>query len=153
MKLYRLCKAAYGHDLSGKGAAEFGGRWNSKGVAVLYTATSPALCVAEMVVHLPLGITPSGFVMLSFELEEPFPGRVISPAELPQDWNSYPHPEATQRIGDRFIREQQYLALMAPSAVVPSDHLVLLNPAHQDFSRLRQTCQQEFRFDERLFTR
>lgn len=153
MKLYRLCKAAYSHDLSGKGAAEFGGRWNSKGVAVLYTASSPALCVAEMVVHLPLGIVPSGFVMISFELEEPFLGQVLSPAELPEDWNSYPHPETTQRIGDQFVREQQFLALTVPSAIVPNDTLTLLNPAHHGFNRFKQTHREDFRFDKRLFNR
>ena len=38
MKLYRLTKAVYSNDLSGKGAEIAGGRWNSKGIALLYTA-------------------------------------------------------------------------------------------------------------------
>ena len=56
MIVYRLSKSKYSADLSGKGAEKAGGRWNSKGVAMVYTSASRALCTAEVAVHVPLGI-------------------------------------------------------------------------------------------------
>ena len=43
MIVYRLSKSKYSADLTGKGAEKAGGRWNSKGVAMVYTSTSRAL--------------------------------------------------------------------------------------------------------------
>ena len=43
------------HDLSGKGAGITGGRWNEKGVAVVYAAESRSLACLETLVHLAAG--------------------------------------------------------------------------------------------------
>ena len=61
MIVFRLSKATYALDLSGKGAEKTGGRWNSKGIPMVYTSSSRALCTAEIAVHLPLGLVPSGY--------------------------------------------------------------------------------------------
>ena len=37
---------------TGEGARQFGGRWNSKGTAIVYTAGSAALAALEMLVHI-----------------------------------------------------------------------------------------------------
>ncbi len=68
MKLYRLTKAVYSNDLSGKGAEIAGERWNSKGAALLYTAQSIALATTEIAVHVLLGILPKGYVAVTYEL-------------------------------------------------------------------------------------
>ena len=54
MKVFRLCKAKFANDLSGLGAEKSGGRWNSKGVAMVYSSESRALCTTEIAVHTPL---------------------------------------------------------------------------------------------------
>jgi hypothetical protein len=56
------------YDLSGKGAALTGGRWNSKGTPLLYTCQARALCTAEVAVHLPLGRMPRDYVLVSVEI-------------------------------------------------------------------------------------
>ena len=61
MIVYRLCKSIYKKDLSGKGAEIAGGRWNSKGYAILYTSESRSLCTAEIAVHTPLGNVPADY--------------------------------------------------------------------------------------------
>ena len=47
MRMYRLAKAKYIHDLSGMGARIAGGRWNEKGTAVLYAAQNRSLAIVE----------------------------------------------------------------------------------------------------------
>ncbi|HET6992213.1 MAG TPA: RES family NAD+ phosphorylase, partial [Bacteroidia bacterium] len=50
MIVFRLCKSNYSKDLSGIGAEKSGGRWNSKGKAMLYTSATRALCTIEIAV-------------------------------------------------------------------------------------------------------
>ena len=55
MRVYRLVKARFGQvafDGAGAGAKTYGGRWNSPGVAMLYTSDSVALATLELLVHL-----------------------------------------------------------------------------------------------------
>ncbi|HLR38131.1 MAG TPA: RES family NAD+ phosphorylase, partial [Chitinophagaceae bacterium] len=51
--LYRIAKCHYIDDLSGTGAKTYGGRWNSKGHPVIYTAGSRSLAALETLVHIP----------------------------------------------------------------------------------------------------
>ncbi len=51
MRLYRFCRKRRANDLSGTGAKLVGGRWNSPGVAMLYTSENGALAFAEYWVH------------------------------------------------------------------------------------------------------
>ncbi|MEO0333752.1 MAG: RES family NAD+ phosphorylase, partial [Bacteroidota bacterium] len=70
---------------------------------------------------------------------------------LPKDWNVFPHPSSTQRIGDDFVREQASCVLQVPSAVVKGDYNLLINPIHPDFSQIRVLGWEDFPFDKRLF--
>ncbi|NQU32919.1 MAG: RES family NAD+ phosphorylase [Bacteroidetes bacterium] len=79
MIVYRLTKAKYSNDLSGKGAAKTGGRWNSKGIPVVYTCESRALCTSEIAVHTPLGILPLDYMLITIE---------ISDYDLPSSFNT-----------------------------------------------------------------
>ena len=50
MKLYRVVKPQHAHPdaaLSGEGAAKDGGRWNPRGMAAIYCATTPDTACAE----------------------------------------------------------------------------------------------------------
>lgn len=54
MKLYRITSCAFINDLSGLGAALNGGRWNSKGVFLLYTSQNISLAQLETLKHYEL---------------------------------------------------------------------------------------------------
>ena len=151
MMVFRLGKENYKNDLSGKGAELAGGRWNSKGVAILYTCESRALCTTEIAVHTPLGIVPVNYWITTIELPDSIEILTIDPAILPADWKTFPHPHSTQAIGDTFIAEGKYLVMKAPSAVVQGDYNYLINPLHPLFSRVKITSTELFEFDERLF--
>jgi RES domain-containing protein len=150
MIVYRLSKSNYSRDLSGKGAERSGGRWNSKGVAMIYTGESRALCTAEIAVHTPLGNLPVNYEIISIEIPDEFIGEVDS-SSLPIGWNAIPHSHLTQDIGDRFISDCVYLILKVPSAVVQGDHNYLINPNHKEASKVKILEVKGFNFDKRLF--
>lgn len=153
MIVYRLSKGKHKNDLSGKGAELTGGRWNSKGVAMLYTGQSRALCITEVAVHTPLGIIPSDYWITTIEIPATIPVFEIDPGQLPSDWKTFPHPHSTQILGDDFIASAKYLVMKAPSVVVQGDFNYLVNPAHSLFLQVKIVATEPFQFDQRLFTR
>jgi RES domain-containing protein len=151
MIVYRLCKSAWKKDLSGRGAELTGGRWNSKGIAILYTSSSRALCMAEIAVHTPLGCLPVDYFMVEIEIPSDAIIKEISEDELPENWQSFASRQLTQFIGDGFIKKNEFLVLKVPSAVVRGDFNYLINPEHRACNKIRILKSEGFGFDERLF--
>src|SRR5436190_6244566 len=88
---------------TGKGAADSGGRWNSRGVAVVYASSSKSLAALEMLVHLNPTIR---FKYMAIRIV--FDDTLIeslSSRRLPSNWRTQPVPPSTQRIGDDWIGE------------------------------------------------
>lgn len=151
MIVFRLSKSKFAQDLSGKGAEKSGGRWNSKGTAILYTSASRALCTTEIAVHTPLGNLPLDYKIISIEIPDTIHIREIAVKELPGDWKSIPHANSTQKIGDRFVSEGIFPVIKVPSVVVQDEFNFLINPAHADSRSIRIIAIEPFNFDERLF--
>jgi RES domain-containing protein len=148
MIVYRIASCTYINDLSGKGAALYGGRWNSKDVHVLYTAQSRSLALLEAVVHLGK-LPPAGFCMATIEIPDNIAPR-LSTGALPLNWFGSPAPDALRAIGDRFIRDAKFLALPVPSVIMNEECNILINPAHPDFHRVRVVEWKSVRLDDRL---
>ena len=53
LEVWRLAHRDYDSDLSGKGNARTGARWNSPGRGVVYASFNLSLCVLETYIHLP----------------------------------------------------------------------------------------------------
>lgn len=153
MIVYRLSKKKYCTDLSGKGAEKSGGRWNSKGTALLYTCDSRALSTAEISVHIPLGIIPNDYFLSKIQIPEDITIFELDPTSLPHNWRSFPHPNSTQEIGNSFVNENKFLVMKVPSAVVQGDFNFLINPKHIDFNKISLLNTEPFNFNERLFKR
>ncbi|MDE1191639.1 MAG: RES family NAD+ phosphorylase [Arachidicoccus sp.] len=151
MTVYRLCKGKYKNDLSGKGAELAGGRWNKKGFPVIYTSESRALCTTEIAVHIPLGIIPNDYYLVTIYIPDDIAIEEIKPNTLPADWKDIPYGYSTQEIGDSFLQANNYLILKVPSVVVPGDFNYLINPNHPDFRYIKITKTEKFEFDKRLF--
>ena len=151
MHAFRLTREPYAHSLSGKGAALKGGRWNSAGVEILYTAENRSLAMAEVVVHFTLATLPADYRMVSLDIPGHLPVQELQDADLPANWNIFPHLLTTQALGDRFILENKFPILRVPSAVVHGDFNLLLNPGHKDFKEIRIVQVEPFPFDQRIF--
>lgn len=151
MILYRLSQRIYCNDISGRGAELFGGRWNSKGLSLLYTAESRALAAIEIAVHTPLGIIPKNYYLTTIEAPDNNAIAQVDISTLPENWNKKPFTKATQKTGDDFIKAGKYLILQVPSATVKGDYNYLINPHHPDFKLVKIKSTEPFDFDERLF--
>ncbi|EMR04470.1 RES family NAD+ phosphorylase [Cesiribacter andamanensis] len=152
MILYRFSRKEWGGDLSGRGAERFGGRWNSKGVPVIYCSESRALAMTEIIAYTPPGLIPEGYVLNIIEAPDtPALIHTISKESLPPDWNRYPHGAATKALGDALLKAGKHLLIKAPSALVQDEHNYLINPLHEQFSAVKALEVLPFNFNERLF--
>lgn len=150
MEVFRLTRLKYKDGLSGVGAALHGGRWNSKGVHIIYTSANRSLAMAEVLVHLSLGDLPSDYCMLTIYIPDHLSIQQISETELPADWHRYPPTQSTQFYGDQFIEANRYPILKVPSAVTLGDFNVLLNPQHEQYADIRILSSVSFPFSTRL---
>lgn len=153
MIVYRLSREKYARDLTGEGGRKAGGRWNGRGNPMIYTGQSISLCALEVAVHLPLGMAPQDYQLVSIEIPDQTKLLEIPAIKLPLNWNVSLHSLTTQAIGDDFLDEAQFLAMKVPSAVVIQENNFLLNPAHKDFSKVKIVEVIPFRFDDRLFVK
>ena len=151
MVVFRLVREKFASSLSGKGAALRGARWNSIGMELIYTAGNRSLAMAEVAVHLTLASLPSDYLMMSIRIPDDVEIAYLSESELPNNWNTFPHPLSTQRIGDTFVADGKCAVLKIPSVVTRGDFNYLINPKHPDFSRIKVESLERFPFDRRLF--
>jgi RES domain-containing protein len=147
---YRIEKKKFAEFIwSGLGARQFGGRWNSKGIAVVYTAENRSLAAIEQLVHLARPHMLSGFVIASISFRASQVRRIDS-AGLPAGWNDPVAPPSLKKYGDDWVAAGKRLVLAVPSAVMPTEWNYLLNPAHPEFGGLVKSAVTSFFFDPRF---
>lgn len=132
----------------GEGAKKSGGRWNSVGIAVVYTSGTLSLALVEVLVHVPSGILPA-YSAVRVDFDEAMV-TAIERKELPASWRDHPPPPETRAIGDRWVAEGNSAVLRVPSVVVPSEFNYILNPLHPAFADIRIGDPMFFPFDLRL---
>lgn len=133
-------------SFDGIGAAQEGGRWNSAGVRVVYCSRNLAMATQEKYVHLP---KPVLLKLVKFRIE--FNGLAIeSVGTLPPDWQSFPPPPSTQKLGDAWAASRRTVIWAVPSVIIPEETNYLLNPAHPDFAKLGISTPEPFAFDGRI---
>lgn len=147
---WRIVRPAYAANaFDGEGARVSGGRWNSPGRRVVYTADSVALAALEMLVHLQSSALLSQYVVIPCR----FPRRlikIVDAAALPANWSASPAPAAVRRLGDEWLTRRTSAVLSVPSAVIESERNYLLNPQHPDFASIVIDSARPFVFDARL---
>ena len=150
-RLYRLVKQKYARQaLNGRGGLEADGRWHTAGRPVVYLASTEALAVLEVRVHLGSVIPAEPYVLLTVE----WPQRSIAAlpkSRWPRRWDAIPFVPATQRLGDRWLTDARSALLRVPSVHSGSDYNVLANPIHPEARRLRLVSRARYDFDARLF--
>lgn len=140
MRVARLHKRDY-RALSGEGAAKWGGRWNSRGKEVVYTASCPALAVLEL---RALATTmPKHYVLSWIELPDLESETVVF---VPSDLKAF------VQIGDEWLEHGRTAILRVPSVLVPRQLNYLINPLHRAFGQIQVVEETPFAFDWRLLS-
>lgn len=150
MVVYRIAKKRHIHDLSGTGARTYGGRWNNKGIGIIYASENRALATVEYLVHVPLSIVPSDIRIASLTIPDGIPHKELSPPELPANWRDYPAPPELAELGTQWALTNETLLLRVPSVVVEHEFNILINPLHPDMKHVAISHIEEYRFDVRL---
>jgi RES domain-containing protein len=130
--VWRIVDPKYAESaFSGIGAEIAGGRFNSKGRRMVYTAGSVSLAMLEQLVQANKRRRLRGHVCIPVTFEETFV-EAHDADSLPKGWDARPYRHASQDFGDRWLREQRSLVLCVPSVVVPQEYNYLINPSHPD---------------------
>jgi RES domain-containing protein len=149
LTVWRLVTARFAKSaFSGDGARLYGGRWNRKGIPLVYTAATQSLAMLEMLVQdEPLR---ARYVMIEARIPKGVQIDRVRVEDLPADWRSIAAREKLQAIGTEWARKRGAAVLAVPSAVISVETNYLLNPLHRDFRRIRIGKPQRFETDLRL---
>ncbi len=139
-------------DLGGKGAEITGGRWNEKGRAVIYAAENRALACLETIVHLGAGGLPFNRYLVEISIPDQVwqAARRETPPSLPVGWDAQPAGRASIALGTAWLRSARSAVLVIPSAIVPEECCVLVNPAHPDSAGIYAAKCRRWWYDPRL---
>lgn len=151
MRAWRIAKAKRATDLSGVGAAIEGGRWNDQDVPAVYMGLSPAICCLETFVH--AGGEPSFPMKITwFELpDDPALYLEPDPKTLPVGWAKLPADRPSMDYGTAWLKAKTHLGLILPSAVLPLERNIVINPNHPALGEIKVIEMYDFMYDPRMF--
>ena len=139
-------------DLSGQGGLRAPARWHNAGKPVVYTASSPASALLEVLVHLELGDLerlPDSYQLLRIDVPNNVSITEFDESRLDPDWRKLP--ALTRAVGDEWLEESASALLSIPSAIVPHTQNYLINPTHRDTKKIKIKSHGNYPFDFRLF--
>lgn len=149
MVVWRLCREEYA-DLSGLGASLYGGRWNSPGHPVVYTASSLALAFVEIIPGLRKDSIPKGFVSLYINIKGNVSTKEIMLDEFPPHWEKEKARHWFVETGNQWLQNRRELLLVVPSAIIPEEKNILINPLHPEIGNVEITTMKPFSVDPRF---
>lgn len=148
MRVFRIARARYGAR-DGEGARLVGGRWNSPGIPVIYTGTSRSITMLEVLLHADPDLLPEDLVVFEIEIPAILLSERIETGSLPDGWRAPGNPECIA-LGDQWLLQRVSPILLVPSAIVPEEWNLLINPRHGDAGEIAIIASGTFSFDPRL---
>ncbi|NRR28685.1 RES family NAD+ phosphorylase [Oxalobacteraceae bacterium] len=150
MRLWRISHPRCALDRLCAGAALHGGRWNPIGMPALYAGTTIAITALEKFVHIGSAPLPP---LLLVAIDIPDSTTVFDPglAGMPPAWAAMPTSATAQALGKRFLSSGAELAMKVPSAIIPEEFNIVINPQHPDYANVGLSVVRRFTFDTRMF--
>ena len=132
MDVYRIHPRIYA-ALDGIGAGLIGGRWNLRGVRMVYASLAYEGALLEQLAHIPTGSLAAGQIASRIVIPEDCAVPAINETRYP-DWRNAAR---SREIGAAWVTSGRSVALKVPSFVTqPWGWNVILNPLHPDFARV-----------------
>lgn len=138
------------NDMSGSSAVKSRGRWNSIGTPMVYCSSSIALATLESLSHVRFGNYPFNRFLIRVDVPTAvWAKREVLP--LPGGWDAVPYGLASRTSGDAWIGSKRSPLSVVPSAIVPEELNVLINPLHPDIGAVVATTVRKWLYDHRFF--
>lgn len=147
--VWRLVTVRFAESaFTGEGARLYGGRWNRKGIPLVYTSGTQSLAMLEMLVQDdPMR---ARYLMIPATIPKGVMIERVSVETLPADWRELAAREQLQAIGTAWAKQLTSAVLAVPSTVIPAETNYLLNPLHPVFAKIEIGGPQTFITDLRL---
>ncbi|MES2160089.1 MAG: RES family NAD+ phosphorylase [Pseudomonadota bacterium] len=140
------------NDLTGAGAKISGGRWNSVGTPLIYSATNIALATIETVLHIRNGGLPFNRFLVRIDVPDGVWNTRLVLNPLPGGWDAVPCGMTSRTTGDAWAASSSSALLLVPSVSVPDEYNVLINPRHPDVVSITATTIKRWIYDPRFFS-
>lgn len=151
MRVWRLTTKRYASTaFSGIGNRKVGSRWVPSGELAVYTSEHVATAVLENLVHMEPNHFRNNHVIITADIPNELPMDEISADSLPENWQTLYEDEELQQAGKDWLDSGESAFLVVPSAVVPQERNVIINPQHPDFAYVTIGKPEPFTFDGRL---
>ena len=132
------------------GAMLRGGRWNSIGQRVIYSAESYAGAMLEVLVHANLAVPPKNQGVVRITIPGPLNIETVEPYAL-VGWDSEDL-TVSREFGDTWLREMRTAVLRVPSVITEGrENNILINPLRPQFSKILVSEPEHIHWDSRLF--
>ncbi|MBI4699448.1 MAG: RES family NAD+ phosphorylase [Nitrospirae bacterium] len=153
-KAWRIIRKKRLHDaFTGEGARIGGGRWNHVGTPVVYVSETLSLAALELFVHFTrkdIKLVKS-LVAIPLDIPNSLKTEEVSVKKLKLGWRVSPPSNYTKDIGTKWAQGGTSSILRVPSALIPDEYNLVLNPKHADFVKIRIGNPQPFTLDERMW--
>lgn len=129
----------------------FGQRWNPPGIPAIYTGTSFAIALLEILVHANRKSPPSAARFVEALVPDDV-SREEFDSESHPGWNDPDDTTVARAFGGDWIRDRRTALLLVPSTATHGRDLnVVVNPDHPESGRLLVSPERPVGLDKRLF--
>ena len=113
-------------------------------------SATPLPCLLETLVHLPTSVLPNNRHIATFDIPSDTSFEEFPSEDYP-GWDGTDDPAVARAYGSGWFQERRSAVLLAPSAIVPTDRNVVINPNHPDAKGIAPLSPiLPFQWDDRL---
>jgi len=132
------------------GSTIFPGRWNTAKCPMIYTSEHYSTAMLEKLAHGPAPLPPNQhFIKITIPSGVTY--EELNPAHLP-GWADDGR-KSSRQFGAKWHKERRSLLLFVPSVVAREDFNILINPEHDEFTKITYSRAKPVWWDGRLFLR
>ncbi len=151
MRVWRLTTRKFAATaFTGVGNRKAGSRWVPEGLLAVYTSQHISTAVLETLVHIDPGHFGNNHVLIAADIPDEIAMDEVDTTALPSNWRELYEDDTLHQVGQDWLNRASSAVLIVPSAVVPQESNVIINPLHPDFVKIQIKEPEEFQFDGRL---